>query len=125
MSTHTPGPWEVGDEVDSQGSLVYVPIRRGKLHISTTGVYGRKPDGTTAGAKYTDRFGTERHKPIISAEECRANARLIAASPDLLVSLEEMVAALISAAKFGLNDSEVAMLKRAEAAVAKAEGEQP
>ena len=83
---HTPGPWEVGEEVDSQDRLVYVPIRRGKLHISTTGVYGRKPDGETAGRKYRDRFGTERHDPVITADECRANARLISAAPELLAA---------------------------------------
>ena len=91
MTRHTPGPWEMGEEVDSQDRLVYIPIRRGKLHISTTGVYGKKPDGSHAGAKYTDRFGIERVKPIISAEECRANARLIAASPELLAVCQSIL----------------------------------
>lgn len=46
--------------------------------------------------------------------------KLTAAAPDLLASLQEMVADLISHAKFGMNESEVAMLKRAEAAIRKA-----
>lgn len=86
MAEHTPGPWEVGEEVDSADKLVYIPIRRGAKRISTTGVYGRNEDGTTAGRVYKDNFGIERHSNIITAEECRANARLIAAAPELLAS---------------------------------------
>lgn len=55
-------------------------------------------------------------------EEGAANLRLLAAAPDLLAACEEMVADLIAHAHFGMNESEVAMLKRAEAAIAKAGG---
>ncbi len=67
--------------------------------------------------------------PIVSRDTydhdlatARADAGLIAAAPDLLASLIEFRDSLISHAKFGLNDAEVAMLKRADAAIAKAEG---
>lgn len=117
---HTEGPWEIGDDVDSQGDLVYIPIRRGKLHISTTGVYGRKPDGSTAGRKYIDRFGTERHQPVITAEECRANARLIAAAPDLLAACEAAKLALRATSKAEKDYTfELCLLN---AAIAKAKG---
>ncbi len=49
-----------------------------------------------------------------------ADARLMQAAPDLLASLEEMVAELLAHAALGLNEAEVAMLKRAEAAIAAA-----
>lgn len=111
---HTPGPWTVGEEVDSAGHVVYIPIQRGKLHISTTGVYGRKPDGSTAGRRYTDQCGTQRHEPVISAEECRANARLIAAAPDLLEALQ----AVLSVA-----DRKTVEFDKVRAAIAKATGE--
>lgn len=51
-----------------------------------------------------------------------ANARLIAAAPDLLAACREMAADLVKHATLGLNESEVAMLRRAESAIAKAEG---
>lgn len=56
-----------------------------------------------------------------------ANARLIAAAPDLYASLREFVAHLEKQATYGLNDDEKAMLRRADAALAKANGlvEQP
>jgi hypothetical protein len=74
---HTPGPWKVWPEVKGShpDHLVYISI--GSVNggrIASTGVYGhrkgRRPDAT----------------PIVSEEECRANARLIAAAPDLLAA---------------------------------------
>lgn len=98
MPNFTPGPWKCGDEVHSTERLVYIPIRCGNgisqtnvKSSATTGVYGRNPDGTTAGEKYTDEFGTERYKPTATEAECRANANLIAAAPELYAALKEMV----------------------------------
>lgn len=50
----------------------------------------------------------------------RRNFLLTKAAPDLLASLKEFVTALLATAKYGLNDDQVAMLKRGEAAIAKA-----
>ncbi len=52
----------------------------------------------------------------------RADARQFAASPDLLASLKELRDNLTAHARLGLASSEVAMLKRADSAIAKAEG---
>lgn len=72
MTTHTPGPWFV--EVDDQSGIgrtraVYV--------CSTTGW----PEGQLARVNIQDGLG-----------EREANARLIAAAPDLLAACEALVA---------------------------------
>lgn len=104
--THTPGPWRLGRDVTSVGRLVYIPIKVNKhvenknrvfsttnatgpnKHeiVGTTGVYAHNPDnGRTIGDTYKE-LGETRYKPFITDEECRANARLIAAAPDLLAA---------------------------------------
>ena len=89
MSKHTPGPWECGPEINSDARLVYVPIRSQSTRVATTGVYGRKPNGQTTGEPSVDAFGIERHPPHITADECRANARLIKTSPKLLAACKD------------------------------------
>src|ERR1700730_10745491 len=89
-SRHTSGPWTVGAEIDSDKKLVYIRIESLNGNVGTTGVYGHKRNGSTAGRKYFDRFGTERHEPVITADEARANAKLIAAAPELLHELEDL-----------------------------------
>ncbi len=74
----------------------------------------------------TPTVGTDHFVLSADGDEiaCAANedeARLISAAPDLLAACAELVTDLISHAKFGLNEAEVAMLKRAEAALAKAQ----
>jgi hypothetical protein len=101
-SKHTPGPWFVF----GNGHCVGGP----------TGMMDADPNQKTAGiAMCAMRLRTD--------DENEANARLIASAPELLAACEELVADLLSHAKFGMNDSEVAMLKRAEAAIRKARGE--
>lgn len=93
MSAHTPGPWIVED--DKHGILVLA--EGAGLSVSVT-IPGRK----------------------ITAED-KANARLIAAAPELLAALEEITA--------GLDESSDTMplirgaeVKAARAAIAKARG---
>jgi hypothetical protein len=109
---HTKGPWKVGENVSSDARLVYILIESKAGNVATSGVYGKKPNGETSGEKYKDRWGTERHKPSISAAEAEANARLIAAAPDLL-EVCQMVASSIKV-------DELALITAARAAIAKA-----
>ena len=69
MSKHTPGPWKVGQYLGSPSSYC--------VHMDA-GDKGRGIDVVEAVA------GT-------SAEERLANARLIAAAPDLLLALLQMI----------------------------------
>ncbi len=79
---------------------------------------------------YTDYGAGHRHKvadtrqPLFTRECQEANARLIAAAPDLLAALE----ALVGEADLGevdLDDDDRAKLEQARAAIAKATGGQP
>lgn len=95
MSAHTPGPWHIQDD-------------HGKRWIETNG-----NDDTIAEIHRRRRMGS-----VYSCEEADANARLIAAAPDLLEALEEFMAHGEQA--FG-HDFEV--MVKARAAIAKARGE--
>lgn len=72
--TPTPGPWVVGPNVDSQGTLVYVCVLAGKEALCACSVYGKKT-------------GSAASKPTFTEAEALANARLIAAAPDMLAAL--------------------------------------
>ncbi len=85
--SHTPGKWRVVNRVDVQAEA------QGCLaYISTAGARGR------------------------TLEEAEANANLIAAAPDLLAALEEVVA---------ISDRKHNAWDKAHAAIAKAKGIQP
>jgi hypothetical protein len=89
-TTHTPGPWEVNPADKDQ-------------------VWGT--------GERAVRLAQAIHWPKHDAE---ANARLIAAAPELLAALNEFVADLLAHSTFGINAEEAAMLRRAESAIAKA-----
>lgn len=89
---HTPGPWVV-DPAVRQGFTVYAP-KEGFI------------------------VGTQDEEGRYGAIESEANARLIAAAPDLLEALKELVAAAD-----GVNAGPLTWLAKARAAIAKATGE--
>lgn len=100
MTKHTKGPWKVGQYLGS--------LRQFVIHMDV-GDNGRGSDVAFTSAA----FGND---------ETIANARLIAASPDLLEALQaiEMLYAPLA------RDSTAATwIDKARAAIAKATGEQP
>ena len=93
---HTPGPWNIGSSD--------LPVSRMSIHCK-----GHKDSCHSTVALMVSRGAIG-----ISHDEEFANARLIAAAPDLLDVLEELVA------EFGV----CGLTEKARAAIAKATGEQ-
>ena len=109
---HTPGPWRTGRE-DMQSydgatgepfASVYCDDERAEMHLGEKLPYD-----------IARTFG----------DECKANARLIAAAPELLESLKEFVGLANFDADTVPKTTEEwdAMVAKAEAVIAKAEGE--
>lgn len=107
MSKHTPGPWYIGKDFSDQGRHIY------------------------AAQKVRHEDGDEWHPLIASTDDderlidWQANARLIAAAPDLLEALKEIAADY--ADRFDLDDPSTNpgikyTIKQARAAIAKATG---
>ena len=98
---HTPGPWVVRT-IDQ--SLATVETQDGRYIIGNAGQL-RADDWKTGHI------------------ERRANARLIAAAPELLEALQKMLPELRGLSI--VSDTAAEMLREAEAAIAKATGETP
>ncbi len=98
MTKHTPGPWVYSDE--------YYP------HIQTeSGEALAKTDCSTTRKEWVD-----------DPKVCLANAHLIAAAPDLLASLCDVLS--VARIKWGNLDPDAnKVFADAEAAIAKAKGE--
>lgn len=106
MIEHTPGPWEVRP---GYGML--------KAEIG--------PPGRAVAAVWVKQAGTrDEQKEPVAWPEGEANARLIAAAPDLLEALTTIVATLSEQDDEGLIEHAEPMQK-ARAAIAKAAKEQP
>lgn len=100
VGAHTPGPWTATES----GGLLFVIDAGDYDHKADTGFFvGTVTDG-----------GKEEHA---------ANARLIAAAPDLLEALESLVSSewMVTHSWGGDRD---AVMAKARAAIAKARGEQ-
>jgi hypothetical protein len=94
MADFTPGPWEVG-EPNQGGSVLAVGVFSDRWHIAD--VWRDVPE---------------------LVEEAEANARLIAAAPDLLAALKRSLDWLASYQGAGADR----VWEQAKAAIAKAEG---
>lgn len=77
MSAHTHAPWLVNEERDEKGDVLYISVIPEPL------------DGTRYCGRICSVFHAE-HIGGITREESAANARLIAAAPDLLGALRSM-----------------------------------
>lgn len=115
MSKHTPGPWEIGRPafgeqhiyVSSGHTVRGEPVKSGRQHICVLPYEGKR--GAVA---YHEMFN--------------ANARLIAAAPDLLAALKD-THALLQATLLIINDPEARSIAKQQldsnrAAIAKATG---
>jgi len=105
MSAYTPGPWEIQDEhfakdLDPTTYCCYIGPK-GRVSFANLQAYAKDPE-----------WG-------MSNEETKANARLIAAAPELLEALAACEAALTAEGGW------TSTIKLARAAIAKAKGETP
>lgn len=110
--SHTPGPW----------TLETVKTSVGVCHkVGEFPSRGTRP--TTYACIYEDGSSGWRllERGDFSGSELYANARLVAAAPDLLASAKEFVA-LYDGLRDSIGKSVSEKLERAEAAIAKAEG---
>lgn len=111
---HTPGPWEMISGTDEHGCNSIVEI-----------LSPYEPDAQFQVALTNGPWDMDGN----ASEECIANARLIAAAPDMLAIIKEILHAEIiytgaieeSIAACGL-DSVAPLKAKIEAAIAKAEG---
>jgi hypothetical protein len=105
MSKHTPGPWQL--------------IKPGIGYFDDL----KALEGRTWGVA-ADSFGDKLHTIVRGTEE--ANARLIAAAPEMLEALRDAACTLLSAdgceMEYGVAKDLSALLKRLNAAIAAATG---
>ena len=100
MSTHTPGPWT--------------------LKYAHCGDVGIKADGGLIAECFCDIRRADEH----STAEAGANARLIAAAPDLLAALQGMCSVWVTVCNSkGWEPEHMSQYTDARAAIAKAKGE--
>lgn len=112
---HTPGPWEADAQDMQQGAddiftvSIWAPGLDGdRPHIGTVSAFSLLSE-TRGGTE----FVTTDAPSIDKLEEAKANARLIAAAPEMLAALQEAVRSEIKGRT---------LLAKCEAAIAKATG---
>lgn len=100
---HTPGPWHL-EEMGYNSSSYYI---RGS---------------SESGDRLTIGKGAVAHIPRSTVNPMEANARLIAAAPELLEALKAMLEAEYAHEWEDYSSEELTVLEKAHAAIAKAEG---
>jgi hypothetical protein len=97
---HTPGPWEI----DATSNVGAFEIWGGPLDSNAPQICSDDGD-------------------LNRPEECKANARLIAAAPDMLAAIKLAVAILTENGKLIFDGVHGAAVARMNATIAKAEGQ--
>lgn len=112
-SRHTSGPWTAEPTSTQEFNIYY-----GKCWVASA-------QGCRVGNAHAEELGVVDHFPL-SHEECAANARLIAAAPELLEALKDASCTLTSCdgaeMEYEVAKDLIALLKRINAAITKAEG---
>jgi hypothetical protein len=103
MSSHTPGPWKFGD------NSKYFKTNPFNVYVQGGGVHSAA-------------IANIPNKRTIPESEARANALLIAAAPDMLYALEDLLAA-VAEHDGPKSIDELGVIGRAMRAVSKAKGE--
>ena len=110
MSKHTPGPWSVGK------------VSHKKQRVDIDSLHADQTLGHQTWRGLARAYGCE-DMPAEGTAVMLANARLIAAAPELLEALEQMVSVFLDTeGRHG--ESENDAMDAARAAIAKATGEQ-
>jgi hypothetical protein len=122
MSEHTPGPWEIGDETYFHGER----NDRGKSGRSLPLLPIRRPDERPFGREVALVWYSLKGQGPAEGTDL-ANARLVAAAPELLDALAKLTAIVESRFEgleiVALVPRELrAAVKKAKAAIAKADG---
>ena len=107
-ATHTPGPWELACD-----GCAIVGANGGTQIVETGKAYW----SNLAAAAAQGSTLAQKHLP-----EVEANARLIAAAPELLAMLERLVPAMPDLGDIDLGEDDNALLDEARALIAKVKG---
>jgi hypothetical protein len=100
---HTPGPWKVGRKSSNPGEGLEIAAKSKFI------------------AWGTSTYNEDKDEDVITGED-RANARLIAAAPELLGAIKGLIDQLEAIGIPDWHGAEGLCLKQARAATAKAEG---
>ena len=106
-SAHTPGPWTIEDEGDED-----------EVRLELKGDSGSKPIAEIYDSYMTDEQHDSQEEYEEDLAEYEANARLIAAAPELLLACEDALMSLESPP-----DDQSDSIARLTNAIAKARGE--
>ena len=125
---HTPGPWVAlfpearcyNEAADITYFQVLTQKTRAQLRAEGLDHYDRYLEDVANVSIVSNQFWWD-----MTDDEAKANARLIAAAPELLEALEWLIANVYSCACTMPTKEEREAWDKAEAAIAKAKGEQP
>jgi len=125
MSKHTPGPWHWINSVTDEPFDFSAPWDgHGRPSLRTVAEFGENKVEVRDGKTYTSwalpKWIADNDGPF-DGQEGEANALLIAAAPELLDALRDVISWVPGASSWH-TDAPIKAVERARAAIAKAEG---